>query len=53
MGIVGLPPMTNRLVTIAPTIVAASNAAPIAETLGINSKIAEVTSRPPVKYRNH
>jgi hypothetical protein len=39
----------KRWVRIAPAIVQANNAAAIAEVLGITSKIAQSTSRLPVK----
>jgi len=39
----------KRWVRIAPAMVQASKAAAIAEVLGINSKTAQITSRPPVK----
>src|SRR5207253_5365332 len=49
----GLPPRTSRCVAIAPTIVITSSTPPSTSVVGVNKRIAPVTSRPPVKYRNH
>src|SRR5258708_38431 len=48
IGIVGLPPMTNRCVKMAPTIVAARASAPKRASDGTNSSTAPSTSIEPV-----
>src|SRR6266545_2065142 len=52
MGTTGLPPMMNRCVRTAPTIVAASASAPNIASDGTSSITAEMISSDPVKYRN-
>jgi hypothetical protein len=45
--------MTSKCVRTAPIIVQANNTAATTDVLGNNRRIAQMTSRPPVKYRNH